>query len=57
MEPSPYRAVVFALYQFSIVVGIALLPLALAAEQVGLRLPLDRVLDRLGGAYERAAAA
>ena len=30
MAPSPHRAAVFALYQFSIVLGIALLPVALA---------------------------
>ena len=57
MAPSPYRAFVFALYQLSIVLGIALLPVALAAEKVGLRLPFGRLVDRLGGAYERASAA
>ena len=55
MAPSPYRAFVFALYQFSIVLGIALLPLALAAEYVGVHLPIGRLVDRLGEAYERAA--
>jgi hypothetical protein len=54
MAPSLYRASVFALYQLSIVAGIALLPLALAAEQVGVRVPIGRVVDRLGDAYDRA---
>jgi hypothetical protein len=55
--PSPYRASVFALYQLSLVAGIALLPLALAAEQVGVHVPIGRVVDRLGDAYDRAGPA
>ncbi|WP_254841179.1 hypothetical protein [Natronomonas marina] len=57
MASSPYRVAVFVLYQLSIVLGIALLPVALAAEQLGFRLPLGRLVDRLGTAYERAAPA
>ena len=57
MAPSPYRASVFALYQLSLVAGIALLPLALAAEQVGVHVPIGRVVDRLGDAYDRAGPA
>ncbi|MFB6172230.1 MAG: hypothetical protein ABEJ23_06830 [Haloarculaceae archaeon] len=49
------RATLFALYQLSIVVGIALLPLALVARQAGVPLPIHRVVERLGTAYERAA--
>jgi hypothetical protein len=52
-----YRASVFALYQLTVLVGIAMLPVALAAEQVGLRIPLGRVIDWLGEAYDRADAA
>jgi hypothetical protein len=48
-----YRGIVFALYQLSIVLGIALLPLALAARRVGISLPLGRLVSRLGAAYER----
>ena len=48
-----YRAFVFALYQFSIVAGIALLPIALATNRVGLTLPVGRVVSRLGDAYAR----
>ena len=54
---NPYRALVFALYQFSIALGIVLLPVALVAEQAGVHLPVGRVVDRLGAAYERAGAA
>ncbi len=56
MLSSLYRASVFALYQLSLVVGIALLPLALGLDRIGLRIPIGRVVDRLGDAYERAAA-
>jgi hypothetical protein len=57
MASSLYRASVFALYQFSIVVGIALMPLALVANRAGLPLPVGRLVERLGEAYERAEAA
>jgi hypothetical protein len=49
-----YRAAVFALYQVALVVGIALLPLALAVRQVGVELPLGRLVGRLGDAYADA---
>lgn len=57
MAPSPYRAAVFALYQFSLVLGIALLPVALAANRAGIRLPIGRLVDRLHSAYRRPADA
>jgi len=56
MVPSPYRACVFALYQFSIVLGIALLPVALVARQAGVPVPLGRLVERLGRAYEELDA-
>ena len=52
-----YRASVFALYQFSIVLGITLLPVALVANRAGLPLPVGRLVERLGEAYERAEPA
>ena len=48
------RAALFALYQASIVVGIVLLPVALVASRAGYTLPIGRVVDRLGRAYENA---
>jgi len=57
MVPRLYRATVFALYQLSIVLGIAFLPVALAANRAGVRLPVDRLIDRVGSSYERAAEA
>lgn len=56
MIDTAYRATLLALYQFSILVGILLFPLALAARRAGLPMPMDRVIERLGAAYENAAA-
>lgn len=49
-----YRASVLALYQLSIVFGIAMLPLALVANRAGIQLPVDQLVSRLGSAYERS---
>jgi hypothetical protein len=56
MTASLYRAAVLALYQISVLMGIALLPVALVAKRAGISLPVDRLLGRLDSAYERAAA-
>ena len=48
------RATLFAAYQASIVVGILLLPVALLARRGGVTLPIGRVIERLGRAYENA---
>jgi hypothetical protein len=48
-----YHATLFALYQLTLVAGIALLPVALLTERLGLRLPLDRAVLGLKNAYER----
>jgi hypothetical protein len=50
-----YAALLLALYQFSILVGILLFPVALALGRAGVALPMDRVIDHLGTAYENAA--
>jgi hypothetical protein len=55
MIDTAYRATLLALYQFSLLLGILLLPVALVARQAGLRMPMDSVIGRLGDAYERAA--
>jgi hypothetical protein len=49
------RATVLMLYQLSILSGIVLLPVAVAMRRVGVTLPLHRVIDRVGDAYERTA--
>ncbi len=48
-----YRATLFALYQMTLIVGIALLPVALLTRRVGVRLPIDRAVLGLKEAYER----
>ena len=55
METRLRRTSLFALYQMSIVLGIALLPVALLARRVGVELPFGAFIDRLGAAYETAA--
>ena len=52
-----YCATLFALYQTCIAIGIALMPLAIAANQAGFTLPIHRVLSSVGTAYEDAQAA
>jgi hypothetical protein len=54
MDSQLYRSAVFALYQFSLLLGIVLMPVALLLGQVGLSLPMDRVLLRLENAYAGA---
>lgn len=50
-----YRATLLALYQFTLLVGIVLMPLALVTERLGLRLPVDRAVLGLKEAYEDTA--
>lgn len=55
MIDTAYRTTLLALYQFSILLGILMLPVALAARRAGLKMPMNRVIERLGTAYENAA--
>jgi len=48
-----YRVTLLALYQFTLAVGILLMPLALVTSRFGVRFPVNRVVRRLGQAYER----
>lgn len=56
MRSHLYRATVFALYQISLFVGIAMMPMALAMRKLGVTLPVHRIVSRFGEAYERASA-
>ena len=47
-----HRASLFALYQLTVLTGIALLPLALAARRFGVSIPIGRVVGTVGAAYE-----
>ncbi|MDG5776055.1 hypothetical protein VB773_14760 [Haloarculaceae archaeon H-GB2-1] len=52
MESYLSRAALFALYQFSLLVGIVMLPIALATQRFGVALPVHRLVSRLGDAYD-----
>lgn len=56
MESRLYNATLFALYQLSVLLGIVLLPVALVARRAGVMLPIHRIIDRLGKAYERSTS-
>jgi hypothetical protein len=49
------RTAMLALYQVVVMAGIAMLPIALLARRVGLRLPVDRMVEAAGTAYDEAA--
>jgi len=51
------RATLFALYQLTLIAGIALLPLALVTRQFGVKPPVDRMVTRTREAYEQARTA
>jgi hypothetical protein len=50
-----HRATLLVLYQLALIAGIALLPVAMVTDRLGVRLPIHRAVRRLGDAYERAA--
>ncbi|MES3160016.1 MAG: hypothetical protein PPP55_00420 [Halorubrum sp.] len=48
-------AALFGLHQATVAVGISLLPVAVfAREQLGINLPIHRLVETTGEAYERA---
>lgn len=49
------RLALFAVYQLTVLLGIALLPIALFTRRVGVPLPLGRIVDSTKAAYEAAA--
>ncbi|SEL75013.1 hypothetical protein [Haloferax larsenii] len=49
------KTALFAAYQLTVATGIALLPVALAARRMGVTLPVHRLVETTGDAYERAA--
>ena len=55
MIPPVERAALFALYQFSIALGILLMPAALILGRAGVTLPIHRIVERLDEAYANAA--
>ena len=57
MKSRVYCATLFALYQFTIALGIVMMPLAIAARQAGFTLPIHRLLVHLEAAHENARVA
>jgi hypothetical protein len=57
MASQVYRALMFVLYQFSIAVGITLLPVALVANRAGVPFPIGRLIEHIGDAYDRTEPA
>lgn len=55
MESQLYKTTVLALYQCSLLLGILLFPVAMVAERLGVRLPVERLVTRLNEAYEQAS--
>ncbi|MFC6754516.1 hypothetical protein [Halorubrum tibetense] len=48
-------AALFGLHQATVAIGISLLPVAVfAREQLGINLPIHRLVETTGEAYERA---
>jgi len=56
MIESVTRLTVFALYQLTVVFGILLLPVALAARRLGIPLPIGDLIQRMDSAYDQTAA-
>ncbi len=54
MRSRVHRITLFALYQLCLIAGIAMMPLAIAARQAGVTLPVHRLLGDVGEAYENA---
>lgn len=50
-----YRATLFATYQLTVTLGILVMPLALLFRQMGVSLPVHRLIEATGSAYEDAA--
>lgn len=51
-----YATTLFALYQMSVVLGIVMMPIALATRRVGFTPPIHRVVRRLADAYDATRA-
>jgi len=56
MIDSLQRTTTFALYQLTLALGIALMPVALLVRRVGITLPLDQLIRTTSEAYEAASA-
>jgi hypothetical protein len=57
METRLHSGLLFALYQMSLMLGIALMPVAFVTSRLGFTLPVHRMVDRFSAAYERTSTA
>ena len=55
METRLHSGLLFALYQMTLVLGIALMPVAFVTSRFGFTLPIHRMVDRLGAAYDQSS--
>ncbi|SEO59560.1 hypothetical protein SAMN05216388_101531 [Halorientalis persicus] len=55
METRLHSGLLFVLYQLSLMVGIALMPVAFVTSRLGVTLPVHRMVDRLGAAYDQSS--
>lgn len=46
------RGLLFATYQLTVLLGVLFMPVALLVRRLGVPVPLDRVVSRLGDAVE-----
>ncbi|MEF8822400.1 MAG: hypothetical protein V5A52_08990 [Halovenus sp.] len=51
------RTTLLVMYQLSLIAGIALLPIALLTERLGVRLPIDQAIMGLKESYEQRKSA
>lgn len=49
------RGALFALYQLTVLLGIALLPVAMVARRIGVPLPVGRAVEGTKAAYESSS--
>ena len=52
MTTRPVRFTLFALYQLSVLLGVLCMPVALLAHRLGVPVPFERLLSRLGRRVE-----
>ena len=56
MIESVQKAGLLVLYQLTVALGILLMPIALLARHAGVRLPVGRLIETVGTAYEDVSA-
>lgn len=54
MTTRPTRALLFVTYQFTVLLGVLFMPVALVARQLGVPVPFGRLVARLGEAVDPA---